>query len=83
MKAGHSRKRILEGIVSSDKMDKTIVVVVTRKFPHPLYKKQVIHRKKYKVHDQDNKAKVGNKVRIIESRPYSKGKRFRLLEIVK
>lgn len=83
MKSGHGRKRILEGVVSSDKMDKTAVVMVTRKFPHHLYKKSVIHRKKYKVHDEKNMAKVGDKVKIVESRSYSKEKKFRLLEIIK
>ncbi len=78
-----SRKRILEGIVVSDKMDKTIVVEVKRKFLHNLYKKTVTKRKKFKAHDEKNEAKVGDRVRIIESRPYSKEKKFSLLEVVK
>jgi small subunit ribosomal protein S17 len=76
-------KKILEGVVVSDKMDKTRVVLVVRKFPHPLYKRMVIKREKFKFHDEENKSKVGDKVRIIESRPYSKEKRFKLLEIIK
>ncbi len=77
------RKRILEGIVVSDKMDKTIVVEVRRKFLHHLYKKTVTKRKKFKAHDEKNEAKVGDRVKIIESRPYSKEKKFNLLEVVK
>jgi len=77
------RGKILEGKVLSDKMDKTIVVSVTKRLPHHLYKKFITSQKKYKVHDQSNKAKVGDRVRIVESRPYSKEKQFRLLEIVK
>lgn len=79
----NSRKKILEGIVLSDKMDKTIVVTVTNRLFHPVYKKIIVKRKKYKAHDAENKAKEGNRVRIIECRPYSKEKRFQLLEIIK
>ncbi|UCD15244.1 MAG: 30S ribosomal protein S17 [Candidatus Omnitrophota bacterium] len=77
------RKKILEGIVVSDKMDKTIVVAVTKKLFHSLYKKIIVKRKRYKVHDEENKAKTLDRVKIIESRPYSKEKKFRLLEIIK
>ncbi|MBU1122894.1 MAG: 30S ribosomal protein S17 [Candidatus Omnitrophica bacterium] len=83
MKQEKPIKRILEGIVVSDKMNKTIAVTVTKKLFHALYKKLIVKRKKYKAHDEDNKAKIGDKVKIIESRPYSKDKRFRLLEIIK
>lgn len=76
------RKKILEGKVTSDKMEKTVVIAVTKKSFHHLYKKLVIKRKKYKVHDQENKAKIGDRVRIIESRPYSKDKSFKLLEVL-
>lgn len=76
-------KRVIEGIVVSDKMDKTIVITVTRRFFHSLYKKIISKRKKYKVHDEKNTAKVGDKVRAIEAKPFSKEKRFKLLEIVK
>lgn len=80
---GQSKKRILTGSVISDKMDKTIIVTVTKKFFHPLYKKQVINRKKYKAHDEEKIAKIGDKVEIIESRPYSKEKKFKLLRVIK
>jgi len=75
--------KILEGTVVSDINDKTIAVLVRTKFSHQMYKRASIRRKKYKVHDQDNKAKVGDKVKIIEARPFSKDKCFRLLEIIK
>lgn len=75
--------RILEGKVIADKLDKTITVMVGMKLSHQLYKRTVAQRKKYKVHDEDNKAKVGDRVRIIESRPFSKDKHFKLLEILK
>lgn len=77
------RKKILEGVVVSDKMDKTIVVTVTRRTPHFIYQKGIVKRKRYKVHDKDKCAKLGDRVRIIESRPYSKEKSFELLEVVK
>ncbi|MDD4955572.1 MAG: 30S ribosomal protein S17 [Candidatus Omnitrophica bacterium] len=76
-------KRILEGIVLSDKMNKTIVVTVTTRVSHPSYDRTVIKRKKYKVHDEAKTAKIGDRVRIIESRPTSKEKRFTLLEVLK
>lgn len=77
-----SKGKILEGVVTSDKMDKTVVVKVLRRGLHPLYKKTVAQRKKYKVHDEEEKAKVGDRVRIIETQPYSKDKYFRLSEII-
>ena len=75
--------RVLEGVVTSDKMEKTVTVLVKVKFSHQLYKRALIKKKKYKIHDRDNKAKTGDRVKIIESRPFSKEKCFRLLEIVK
>ena len=69
-------KKILKGIVVSDKPNKTITVVVERKYQHPLLKKIVKVKKKYSVHDEENKYKNGDKVSIIECRPYSKTKRF-------
>lgn len=75
-------RRILEGLVLSNKMQKTIVVVVEDQVSHRLYRKMFIKKKKYKVHDQDNKANIGDRVKIIEARPLSKEKRFRLLEII-
>lgn len=83
MKRIKSKKKILEGIVVSNKMAKTIVVKVERRVSHPLYQKQVKKSKKFKVHDPNQEAKVGDRVRIIESRPYSKEKRFLLLGVVK
>ncbi|MCM8820176.1 MAG: 30S ribosomal protein S17 [Candidatus Omnitrophica bacterium] len=76
-------KKILEGIVVSDKMQKTRVVLVTTYTRHRLYDRFIAKRTKYKVHDEMNSAKKGDRVRIIESRPYSKEKRFRILEIIK
>ncbi|MEN2986591.1 MAG: 30S ribosomal protein S17 [Thermodesulfovibrionaceae bacterium] len=76
-------KKILKGVVISDKMDKTVVVSVERIFQHPLYKKTIKTKKKYKAHDEDNKCKVGDVVEIIESRPISKTKRWRVLRIIK
>ena len=69
-------KKILTGIVVSDKPDKTITVLVERKYQHPLLKKVVKVRKKYNAHDEKNTFKNGDKVSIIESRPFSKNKRF-------
>ncbi len=70
------------GIVVSDKMDKTIVVQIVRKAKHPLYGKTVKITKKYKAHDEENAAKIGDKVMITETRPISKDKKWRLVEVV-
>ena len=78
-----AKGKILEGVVVSDKMDKTISVLVKAKVSHQLYKRSVVKSKKYKAHDKNNEAKEGDRVKIIESRPYSKEKSFELLEIVK
>lgn len=75
--------KVLEGIVTSDKMDKTIVVLVKYKISHQLYKRSSVGKKKYKVHDEKNTAKKGDRVKMIESRPLSKEKTFRLLEVLK
>ena len=72
-------KKILSGIVVSDKPDKTITVVVERKYQHPIFKKVIKSKKKYSVHDKDNKYKNGDKVSIIECKPYSKTKKFEVL----
>lgn len=77
------RGRILEGLVISDKANKTIVVNVVSRFSHPFYNKLVIQHKKYKVHDEKKEAKVGDRVLIGECRPLSKEKEFKLLEILK
>ena len=70
------------GIVVSDKMDKTIVVEVTRKVKHPLYKKYITRTKKFKAHDEQNACGIGDKVEIIETRPISKDKCWRLAQII-
>jgi small subunit ribosomal protein S17 len=72
-------RRVLQGVVVSDKGDKTIVVKVERRFRHPLYKKYIRSTKKYHAHDADNACKVGETVRIVESRPHSRTKRWELL----
>ena len=69
-------KKILTGIVVSDKPNKTITVLVERKYQHPVLKKIIKVKKKYNAHDENNKFKNGDKVSIIESRPYSKNKKF-------
>ena len=73
-------KKILDGIVVSDKGEKSITVLVERKYQHPVLQKVVKTRKKYRVHDENNTHKVGDKVSIIESRPISKTKKFKVLE---
>ena len=72
-------KKILTGIVVSDKPDKTVTVLVERKYQHPLLKKVVKVKKKYNAHDENNKFKNGDKISIIESKPYSKNKRFQVI----
>jgi small subunit ribosomal protein S17 len=69
-------KRVLQGVVVSDKTDKTVVVKVERRFTHPLLKKTVRRSKKYQAHDEDNRFKTGDSVFIQESRPISKSKRW-------
>ncbi len=73
-------KKILKGIVKSAKNDKTIVVEVTRKFKHPFYEKIIKRSKKYHAHDEKNKFKKGEKVSIIESKPYSKKKTWQVMD---
>ncbi len=73
---------VKQGIVVSDKMDKTIVVRVDRKVKHPIYKKVMKRSVKFKVHDEKNEAKTGDVVKIMPTRPISKGKRYRLIEVV-
>jgi len=77
------KRKIHEGIVLSDKMDKTRIVVVERTVRHPLYEKVLKKRKKYYVHDEKNVSHTGDKVSIIETRPLSKLKRWRILEVIK
>ena len=73
-------KKILTGIVVSDKPNKTITVLVERKYQHPVLKKVVKVKKKYNAHDEENKFKSGDKVSIIESKPFSKNKKFEVME---
>ena len=75
-------KKIYAGRVVSDKMDKTVVVAVTRTFQHPLYKKTVRKITKFKAHDEGNKCRMGDTVQIIESRPLSKDKRWEVIKIM-
>ena len=77
-----NHRKVYQGRVVSDKMDKTIVVVVEKRKQHPVYGKRVRYSKKYYVQDDNNEAKVNDIVRIMETRPLSKTKRFRLLDIV-
>lgn len=70
------------GIVSSSKMDKTIVVSEVKKMKHPLYGKYVLNTKKYKVHDENNECNEGDTVRIMETRPLSKSKNWRMVKIL-
>jgi len=72
-------KKILSGVVISDKPNKSITVLVERKYQHPLLKKVIKSKKKYNVHDEQNKFKNGDKVKIIECKPYSKTKKFEVI----
>ena len=76
-------KKILTGVVVSDKANKTVTVLVERKYSHPVLKKVVKVRKKYNAHDENNKYKNGDKVSIIESKPFSKNKKFQVMENLK
>ena len=77
-----SRRKVREGLVVSDKMDKTVVVAIETKKVHPLYKKAIKVTKKYKAHDENNDCKIGDKVKIVETRPLSREKRWRVAEIM-
>jgi small subunit ribosomal protein S17 len=77
---GYRKTRI--GVVVSDKMDKTVVVAIKTKVRHPLYGKMVNRTRKFKVHDEENQCGVGDTIKIMETRPISKDKRWRLVEIV-
>ena len=70
------------GVVVSDKMDKTIVVAVEHKVKHPLYKKYIMRTKKLKAHDENNECGIGDKVMVMETRPLSKDKNWRLVNII-
>ena len=73
-------KKILTGIVVSDKPNKTVTVLVERKYQHPILKKIIKVKKKYNAHDETNKYKNGDKVMIVESKPFSKNKKFQVME---
>ncbi|MEB3266809.1 MAG: 30S ribosomal protein S17 [Cyanobacteriota bacterium] len=70
------------GTVVSDKMDKTVVVAVENRFPHPIYRKTVSRTKRYKAHDEGNACRVGDRVRITETRPLSRTKRWAVAEVI-
>jgi small subunit ribosomal protein S17 len=76
------RRKVRQGVVVSDKMDKTVLVRIDRQMRHPLYKKIVRRSSKLAAHDERNDAHVGDTVRVMETRPISKNKRWRLIEIV-
>ena len=76
-------KKILTGVVVSDKPNKTVTVLIERKYSHPVLKKVIKVRKKYNAHDENNKYKKGDKVSIIESKPFSKNKKFQVMENLK
>ena len=80
-KRGNRKERV--GVVASDAQDKTIIVVVARRTAHPMYKKVIKKRNKFVAHDEQNDAKKGDTVRISETRPLSKTKRWRLVEVIR
>jgi small subunit ribosomal protein S17 len=80
--SARSRRKVREGVVVSDKMDKTIVVLVQDTKPHPLYKKVVRKTRRLKVHDAESACGVGDRVRIMETRPLSKQKHWRVAQIL-
>ncbi len=75
-------RKVMVGTVTSDKMDKTVVVAVETSVKHPIYKKIVKRTYKLKAHDEENTCKIGDKVRVMETRPLSKDKRWRVVEII-
>lgn len=76
------RRKVREGLVVSDKMERTVVVVIQELKPHPLYKKVVRSTTRLKVHNENDDARVGDRVRIVETRPLSKDKRWRVAEVL-
>jgi small subunit ribosomal protein S17 len=80
--AGRSDRKVRIGVVTSDRSNKTVTVSVERRFAHPLYGKQVARTKKYHAHDEENEYRVGDVVRITETRPLSKTKRWRVVELL-
>ena len=82
MEEKRNLRKTRTGVVVSDKMDKTVVVAIKERVKHPLYGKIVNRTKKFKVHDENNQCGVGDKVRVMETRPLSKDKHWRVIEIV-
>ena len=82
MEESRRLNKVMTGVVVSDKMDKTVVVMVNRLIKHPVYKKYIRRRAKFMAHDEQNSARMGDTVEIIQSRPLSKFKRWRLTRIV-
>ena len=80
--AERGRRKVRTGVVVSDKMDKTVLIRIDRKVRHPLYKKTVARSNKLAAHDENNEAHVGDTVRVMETRPLSKTKRWRVVEVV-
>ena len=80
--ATRGRRKVRVGVVVSDKMDKTVLVRIDRRVRHPLYKKTVARANKLAAHDENNDAHVGDLVRVVETRPLSKSKRWRVVEVV-
>jgi small subunit ribosomal protein S17 len=80
--APRAARKVREGIVASTNMDKTAVVVVTTRKPHPLYRKTMVRTSRLNAHDENNELRVGDRVRISETRPMSKTKRWRLVEVL-
>ena len=80
--SNQAKKKTMTGVVVSNKMDKTVVIKVERRFAHPVFKKVVKTTKKYKVHDEKNECMEGDFIRIQETRPLSKEKRWRLLGVI-
>lgn len=80
--SGRGARKVRDGVVVSDKMDKTVVVLVERRVKHPRYHKTVTKSTRYKAHDEDNQAGTGDRVRIVETRPLSKDKYFRLQQVL-
>ena len=77
-----NRRKVLRGVVVSNKMDKTGVVEITRKVPHPLYKKVVTKTTRFKFHDENNECSIGDTIEVMETRPLSKDKYFRLVRVI-
>lgn len=75
-------RKVRVGVVVSDKMDKTVVFEVERKTQHPLYKRVIKRTKRFQAHDENNECRVGDKIKVMETRPLSKNKRWRVVEII-